>query len=76
MITDLPPPLATVAAPGVPGAEPPPDPGLLLLHLGVEALEEVLLLLEVGGHTSLAADRECGALVMEINFVNVHIQFN
>ena len=57
MTTDLPPPLAAVASPGVPGAEPPPDPGLLLLHLGVEALEEVLLLLEVGGHTPLAADR-------------------
>ena len=58
IITNLPPPLAAVASPGVPGAEPPPDPGLLLLHLGVEALEEVLLLLEVGGHTSLAAHRE------------------
>ena len=75
MITDLPPPLAAVASPGVPGAEPPPDPGLLLLHLGVEALEEVLLLLEVGGHTPLAADRD-GALVMEMNFVKVHIQLN
>ena len=75
MTTNLPPPLATVASPGVPGAEPPPDPGLLLLHLGVEALEEVLLLLEVGRHTPLAAHRD-GALVMEINFLNVHIQLN
>ena len=58
MIPNLPPPLAAVPSPGVPGAEPPPDPGLLLLHLGVEALEEVLLLLEVGGHTPLAAHRE------------------
>ena len=64
MTTDLPPPLAAVASPGVPGAEPPPDPGLLLLHLGVEAVEEVLLLLEVGGHTSLPAHRD-GALVMD-----------
>ena len=58
MTTNLPPPLAAVASPGVPAGEPPPDPGLLLLHLGVEAVEEVLLLLEVGGHTPLAAHRE------------------